>query len=194
MPSHILHTALCLLLLSSLLHGTSYPIATLISTSCPSSPSPSSLALSSASAAGLFAKSSKSSCRCAVAFASPASFGRSILPKWPLGVGEWCNKGAPNVKGESSSNSSAFASASENGLSSSWLSESLASESAFCWLWRARRAASWRRARDGGRLRGGGVGGGSVGGEGVMLRVGWLGRYYRRCCQHGCSWERLGRM
>lgn len=58
-----------------------YPIATLISTSWPSSPSPSSLALSSASAAGLFAKSSKSSCRCAVAFTSLESFGESILPK-----------------------------------------------------------------------------------------------------------------
>lgn len=47
--------------------------------------------------------------------------------------------------------------------------------SAFCWLWRARRAASWRRARLGGRLRGGGAGGGSVGGVGVTERVGWFG-------------------
>ncbi len=101
-----------------------------------------------------------------------------MVPKWLLGVGEWCNRGAPNVKGASSSNSSALASASEKGFSSSCVSGSLASESAFCWLWRARRAASWRRAREGGRLRGGGVGGGSVGGVGVMLRVGWLGRYY----------------
>ena len=48
--------------------------------------------------------------------------------------------------------------------------------SAFCWEWRARRAASWRRARDGGTLRGGGAGGGPVGGVGVSERVGWAGR------------------
>ena len=117
-----------------------------------------------------------------------------MVPKWLLGVGEWCSKGAPKVNGESSSNSSASASASEKGFSSSWVSDSLASVSAFCWLWRARRAASWRRARDGGRLRGGGAGGGSVGGVGIMLRVGWVGRYYMQCCQHVCLWAVSGWM
>lgn len=37
--------------------------------------------------------------------------------------------------------------------------------SAFCLLWRARRAASWRRAREGGMARGGGGGGGADGGS-----------------------------
>ena len=46
----------------------------------------------------------------------------------------------------------------------------------FCWEWRARRAASWRRAREGGTLRGGGAGGGSVGWEGVAERDGAVGR------------------
>ena len=53
-----------------------------------------------------------------------------------------------------------------------------ASDSALCSLCRARRAASWRRARLGGRFRGGGAGGGSVGGLAVRLRVGWVGRNY----------------
>lgn len=38
-----------------------------------------------------------------------------------------------------------------------------------CWEWRARRAANWRRAREGGRLSGGGAGGGSVGGEVLLV-------------------------
>ena len=46
------------------------------------------------------------------------------------------------------------------------------------WECRARRAASWRRAREGGRLSGGGAGGGSVGGWGVEVvggRRDWRG-------------------
>lgn len=38
-----------------------------------------------------------------------------------------------------------------------------------CLLCKARRAASWRRARDGGTLRGGGGGGGSAGGVDVSV-------------------------
>ena len=37
--------------------------------------------------------------------------------------------------------------------------------SAFCLLWRASLAASWRRAREGGMLSGGGGGGGADGGS-----------------------------
>ena len=43
-----------------------------------------------------------------------------------------------------------------------------------CWFWEEWRAswwASWRRARVGWRVRGGGAGGGSVGGEGVWLKA-----------------------
>ena len=53
---------------------------------------------------------------------------------------------------------------------------SSASASAFCCECKARRAASWRRARDGGTVSGGGAGGGSVGGVGVKERVGAAGR------------------
>ena len=111
-----------------------YPNATLISTSCPSSPSPSSSleCTSSASAAGLLAKSSRSSCRCTCA-------GGLLLMTLRLASGIFFGDGSPKCKGPSSSSSSSEFSSMWGLLVCSFVSTS---DSAFCWLWRARRAAS----------------------------------------------------
>ena len=80
---------------------------------------------------------------------------------------------SPIVK--SSSWSSSSSSAEVKGfrfLRLSALEESFSSElfAVFC-LWRARRAASWRRAREGGMFRGGGGGGGMEGGDRSAVAV-----------------------
>ena len=147
-------------------------------------PSSSEEFLSSGSAAGLFAKSSRSSCRCSTDTTCGGLFSGSSSSSFADLRGPPKCKGASSPLSSSSSLSWLFDC--KGLLESSRSSASLfplepSADSAFCWLCRARRAASWRRARLGGTLRGGGAGGGSVGGLGVTDMFGWLGRNFADC-------------